>query len=440
MTKVTGLQRNSCLLHGALQTVKAIDRAIPIIHSTAGCGIQQYLSGTSLSGNNGSGFTGGLSIPSSNVIEKQVVFGGTSRLREQIKNTIKVQDGDVYVVLTGCTTELVGDDSPAMTKEAQEQGYPVVLASTPGFKGETHHGYTFAVKSIIHQLEKFTKVNNNKEIGLVNIFGIIPEQDVFWRGNLEEIKRVLEAVGANVNTLFGLGQGVEQWGQVTSAELNIIISSWGLPIAELLEEKYGIPYVYFENIPVGIKDTSDFIKTVSKKLNIEDKVVDEFISAEEKKVAYYIESSLDSYFKYNYQRQVAIVGDSSLSLGITRFISNPLGLIPEVVIITDDVDEKTQQSIKDKYGNEGIEIIFDGDGKIIRETINNKDIELILGSSLEKNIASELEVPLLKVSFPISDELVLSKGYLGYTGAITLLQDLGTTIIEHEEKQSLKNK
>lgn len=436
MTKVTELQRNSCLLHGALQTVRAIERAVPIVHSTTGCGVQQYLGGSSLSGNAGSGFTGGLAIPSTNVIEKQVVFGGTSRLREQIKNTIKVQDGDVYIVLTGCTTELVGDDAPAMTKEAQEQGYPIITASTPGFKGETHHGYTLTVKAIIQQLEKFVKVNEKKNVKSVNIFGIIPEQDVYWRGNLEEIKRVLEAVGIKVNTLLGFGQGIEQWGQIPSAGLNVVISSWGLSIAELIEEKYDIPYVYFENIPVGIKETSEFIRAVSNQLDADKTIVDKFIDIEEKKVAYYIESSLDSYYKYNYQKRFAIVGDSSLVLGITKFLSNPLGLIPKVVIITDDVDEKIQELIKKRYSDNGIEVIFDEDGKVIRDEINNKEVELIIGSSLEVNIASKLEVPLLEVSFPISNKLVLSKGYAGYNGAITLLQDLGTTIIEHEEKRS----
>lgn len=429
MSKVIELQRNSCLLHGALQTVKAIEGAVPIIHSTAGCGIQQYLGGTLLSGNGGSGYTGGLSISSTNVIEKQVVFGGTSRLREQIKNTLKVQAGDVYVVLTGCTTELVGDDVPAMTKEAQEQGYPVITVSTPGFKGKVHEGYTVAVKSIINQLDKFTKVKNYKVKGLVNIFGIIPEQDVFWKGNLEEIKRILESVGIKVNILLGLGQGVEQWGEIPSAELNVVISEWGIPIAQLIEEKYGVPQVCFQNIPVGPKETSDFIKLIAAKLNLEDDIVNKFIKKEEERLAYYIESFLDSYFKYNFKRSFAIVGDSSLALGITNFLVNPLGLIPEVIIITDDIDEKGKKFINKKFENQNLNIIFNEDGKEIRDLINKENVELILGSSLEQEVANVLEVPLLEVSFPIINSLILNKGYAGYNGALNLLEDLGSTII-----------
>lgn len=429
MTKIIGLQRNSCLLHGALQTVKSIENAVPIIHSTAGCGIQQYFSGTSLSGNGGSGYTGGFSIPSTNVIEKQVVFGGTSRLREQIKNTVKVQLGDVYVVLTGCTTELVGDDVPAMTKEAQEQGYPVITVSTPGFKGEIHEGYVAAVRAIIHQLDKFTAITENKIKGLVNIFGIVPEQDVFWRGNLEEIKRILEAIGLKVNTLFGVGQGVGQWAEVPAAELNIVISSWGLPIGDLLEEKYETPFIYFDYLPVGPKETTEFIDTVGERLKLDLERIGEFTYKEEKRVAYYIENSLDSYFRYNFKRSFALVGDSALTLGINSFLSDPLSLIPEVIIITDNVNEKSKKTIKERLKNYDTDIFFEQDGNVIKEYIRKKKVEIILGSSLEKEVAEDLEVPLVEVSFPVVNNLILSKGYAGYNGSINLLEDLGSRII-----------
>ncbi len=124
------------------------------MHSTAGCTIQQYLGVNKVSGNKGSGYAGGVQASSSNVIEKQIIFGGTSRLREQIKNTIKVMDADLYVVLSGCATELVGDDIPAMTKEAQEQRYPVINIQTPGFKGDIHYGYEVTLRTLIEQLHK----------------------------------------------------------------------------------------------------------------------------------------------------------------------------------------------------------------------------------------------------------------------------------------------
>src|SRR5512133_1258542 len=127
--------RSGCALHGAVYSALAVGGVVPIIHGTSGCGIQAHLGGALRSGWNGSGASGGAALPSSNISEKQVVFGGTSRLREQIKNTVKVLSGELYVVLSGCAAEMVGDDISAMTKEAREQGFPVISISTPGFRG-----------------------------------------------------------------------------------------------------------------------------------------------------------------------------------------------------------------------------------------------------------------------------------------------------------------
>ena len=74
--------RNGCLLQGVLNATKAVGGFVPIIHSNPGCGFQGYLGGSLLDGP----FGNEGDIPATNVSEKHVVFGGTSRLREQIKN------------------------------------------------------------------------------------------------------------------------------------------------------------------------------------------------------------------------------------------------------------------------------------------------------------------------------------------------------------------
>jgi nitrogenase molybdenum-iron protein beta chain len=137
--------RNSCALHGALQLFEAIQGVIPVIHSTSGCGVQYYLGGTRLSGGNDP--FGSPPVSSSNIAEKHVVFGGGSRLREQLKNTVKVVQGDLYAIVTGCSIEMVGDDVPAMAKEGREQDWPVIYANTPGFRGDVHQGYQLAVRA-----------------------------------------------------------------------------------------------------------------------------------------------------------------------------------------------------------------------------------------------------------------------------------------------------
>src|SRR5512133_1018715 len=110
MSNIIEAPRFSCALGGALSTITAIDGTIPIIHAGPGCGVQLFYGQSFIGGFRGSGRIGGVCVPSTNTYEREVVFGGENRLKEQIEKTIELIEGDRYVVLTGCTAELIGDD------------------------------------------------------------------------------------------------------------------------------------------------------------------------------------------------------------------------------------------------------------------------------------------------------------------------------------------
>lgn len=412
--------RNSCALQGAISTILEIEGVVPIVHSTAGCTIQQNIVNNVSSHN-------GFDIPSTNIIEKQVIFGGGSRLREQIKNTVKVVEADLYVTLSGCSPELVGDDVITMTNEAQEQGEPVIYFKAPGFKGKFHLGYEGVVNAIINQLPIVTKVNTLKKDNLVNIFGIIPSQDIHWRGNLDELKRILEGIGLKVNTLFGFGQGIEQWKEVPSATLNLVFSKWGISIAENLEKKYKTPFLNLKSIPVGARDTISFIKKVTDILDIDREKAEKFINIEKERENYYLNNLLNLYIDYNFQKTLGIVGDESTVNGINNFLSKTFGLISKVKILTDPVQEENE------YIEENVYHIDDLNE--IQEVLKNSQVELILGSSLEKDISEELTIPLQVISFPEIDKVILNKSYLGFSGGINILEDLSTVLLNYERKK-----
>ncbi|BCG61083.1 nitrogenase component 1 [Paenibacillus sp. URB8-2] len=433
MGNTTAGNRNSCMLHGAVQTIKSIEGAVPIIHSTLGCGVQQYAGISSLSGGGGSGYTGGLGLPSTNFLERQVVFGGSSRLREQLKNTVKIKEGDFYVVLTGCTPELVGDDVPAMTKELQEQQFKAIHVSTPGFKGSVHNGYTAAVTGILRQFDKLAVPASVKNSRLVNLFGIIPEQDVYWRGNLKGLKDSLEGIGADVNVLFGPDADKGEWTTLFNAALNVSFSSHSLPICEWLERNAGIPYVHFDGYPVGALQTGEWLRCIGKQLDLDQEKVEAWIGLKEQKERYYIVQFLDAYYKYGFQKKFALVGDSAAVLGTARFLTDPLGLLPSLIVSTDDIPQPARSAIVRQWnerqpGSEA-RIVFESDAKAIEELVISEDIELLLGSSIERRAAERKGIPFIPVSFPVADRIVLTKGYAGFDGAFTLLEDLGSGIL-----------
>lgn len=133
--------RSFCALGGALLTAGALPGVVPVLHTAMGCGGSIYWNQLGSTGYLGAGYCGGLAVPSSNVGEKDIVFGGDERLTEQIENTVKLVAGELYFVLTGCMTDIIGDDIRAIVNRFQGRGIPIIGAETGGFKGDGYNGY-----------------------------------------------------------------------------------------------------------------------------------------------------------------------------------------------------------------------------------------------------------------------------------------------------------
>jgi len=83
------------------------------------------------------------------------------------------------------------------------------------------------------------------------------------------------------------------------------------------------------------------------------------------------------------------------------------------------------------------EVIFGEDRSEISDIIRTSEAQLILGSSLEREVSVELGVPFLALSFPLADRIVLERSYAGYRGATTLLEDIGSTILAFSRDYNL---
>lgn len=108
MSNIVEQLRHACAL-GSYESILAIEGAVPIVHSGPGCVSKIWATLGMQNGCQGTGHIGGHSIPCTNVGEKEVIFGGTDRLEKVISNSFRVMDADLYVVLTGCTSDIVGD-------------------------------------------------------------------------------------------------------------------------------------------------------------------------------------------------------------------------------------------------------------------------------------------------------------------------------------------
>jgi nitrogenase molybdenum-iron protein beta chain len=427
--------RYSCAL-GAQQSVVAIKRAVPIVHAGPGCSGKI----TRLIGQ-GEGYAGGSTIPCTNSSEAEIVYGGEEKLKSVIEGAFKVIDADMYVVLTGCTSDIVGDDVGSVAGEFQRQDKSIVYAETGGFKSNNYVSHEIVVNAIIDQyVDKFC-LDKSVTKGLVNVFATLPYQDPYWNGNLEEMKRILEGIGLKVNILFGAeSAGVAEWQTIPKAQFNIVVNAWsGLGITQHLEEKYGTPYIHFPYLPIGGKETTKFLRQVASGMALDNNQVEAFITKEEEKFYMHIERMADFLleFRYGLPRRFYTILDVSYAVGFSKYLLNELGILPAKQFIIDNTPEEFQASIREEFQHisefRSAEVAFVADGGAIQEEIQadeNKSRALILGSSWERDLAKSLGADLLIVSAPISYRLVLNCGYAGYNGGLRAVEDIYDRVLD----------
>ena len=428
--------RYGCAI-GAMYTASAIPRVIPITHCGPGCADKQYVSLAFYNGFQGGGYSGGAVPPSANISEKEVVFGGNERLKELIQASVKIMDADLFVVLTGCIPDIVGDDVPSVVSEFQDKGVPIVYAETGGFRGNNLVGHEIVVRAIIDQF--VGDYEGDKKQNCINVWTEIPYQNTYWRGDLSEIKRILEGIGLTVNILFGHdSKGISEWKDIPKAAFNLVVSPWvGLGIAEHLKEKYNQPYLHIPAIPIGAIETTEFLRKVSEFAELDCANTEAFIKKEEEIYYKYIEDFSDFYSEYwwGVPARFAVVSDSAYNLSITKFLTRQLGLISVKQIITENTPEEYREQIREEFrhidNDVSLEVEFLEDGYQIEEALRTSAEKpaIIFGTTWDRDIARELKGNIIEVGFPSSYEVVLSRSYVGYRGALSIIEKIFTVAI-----------
>lgn len=434
-------ERYTCAI-GALETVAAIPRAMPILHSGPGCGeMQQGFFG------NAGGFADVNTAPCTNFSEREVVFGGAERLSENIANTYKVLDTDLQVVFTGCTAGIVGDDVESVIDVFRKQGRPIVSVETPGFKCSNIEAHGEVVTAIIDQyVDGFVAENEPRsERATVNLLASIPMQDPLWKGNLREYKRLLEGLGLKVHVLFGMeSAGVSEWREIPRANFNVLVSPWyGLSIARHLKQRYGQPFVRFPHLPIGANETEAFLRAVlaaaaENDAGIDVDAAERFITHE--RDAYY--EALDTLavflleFRYGLPNHVHVIHDAGYVVGLSRFLLHETGVVPVEQFVVDGTPEGFQDAIRADLAATSdtrvIPLTFEPDAGHVQELVKNISHEgrgLIIGSGWDRELARSKGYDFLSAAVPSPYRLNLATNYVGFTGGLRLIEDIYNAVL-----------
>jgi nitrogenase molybdenum-iron protein beta chain len=396
--------RYLCALGGAAATVTAIPGAIPILHSASGCAGNFAWTQNGGSGLQVGGYCGALTTPSSNIQEHEVVFGGDGRLREQVVSTLKVMAGELFVVLTGCVPEKIGDDIKSVVAEFSSEGASIIGAETGGFRGNSYCGYDLVLQALFRDVVEKSSTTESNE---VNFWGNTPYGDPFWRGNLEGVRRLLEQLGLQVNSLFTTRDNLDGIRQAGSAALNIVVSEiYGLGTAALAEERHGIPFLSLP-LPIGPTATEAFLRAVAAQLGLSTQQVEEVIAREKSDYFKLLEPLTDCWNDLDLQRYAVVVGDANYAGALTRFLADDLGWLPELTVCTDPLQTDEQQRLTDGLSglDSGYEanLVFEIDASQVIHHLREKwpagnggayndafSPAFVVGSSLERELSQTL--------------------------------------------------
>ena len=259
-----------CKFWTAFQVLNGIRHMAPVIHGPKGC---TYSVASSYK-MRGCEYRGVPLEPTSCTAQNEadVVYGGEGKLLEAIKEADARYRPELIVVLSCCCSGIVGDDVETVAQTAAKEVSARVLAiRSEGFGGDFRSGYEDAFKVLLDLMEPRGEVMK----GTINIIGA-REGPTYteWVQDLNELERLVHAVGAKINGVLCGGCTVAEIRRAPSAELNASwCYDWGQKLGDLMEERFGVPYARTGQ-PYGPLATAEWIMGMAIPLGLEKRARD----------------------------------------------------------------------------------------------------------------------------------------------------------------------
>jgi nitrogenase molybdenum-cofactor synthesis protein NifE len=194
---------------------------------------------------------------STDLREKDVVFGGEHQLEVSLRQLIAKYAPKAAFVYGTCVIGVIGDDVAAVCRRVeQDTGIPVIPVLSEGFRGTKRDGYNAATKALLTLIGRGDVAGTGeRSINLMGDFNVAGESWI--------IRKYFEEMGIQVvSVLTGDGR-VDDISRAHGARLNVVQCAGSMtPLAQAMQERYGIPFIRVSFF--GIEDTSDALYRTAK--------------------------------------------------------------------------------------------------------------------------------------------------------------------------------
>ncbi|MFH1139474.1 MAG: nitrogenase iron-molybdenum cofactor biosynthesis protein NifE [Pseudomonadota bacterium] len=252
------VSQRACVFCGSRVVLYPIADALHLVHGPIGCSAYTW----DIRGALSSGPELYRLAFSTDLGEKDIIFGGEKKLLDSLRELIDRHHPKAAFVYSTCIVGIIGDDLAAVCRRVQqEKGLPVIPVQSEGFKGNKREGYDAACRA----MSVLVGQGDVSRIGpvSVNILG-----DFNLAGETWIVRDYFRRMGVEVvANITGDGR-VADIQKAHGAALNLVQCSGAtLPLALMMKEKYGTPFKrvsYFgiEDMAQALYDTADFFRDI----------------------------------------------------------------------------------------------------------------------------------------------------------------------------------
>ena len=411
MASVPGaVTQRSCVYGGARVVLMPITDAIHLVHGPIGCAACTWdIRGSRSSGEElyKKGF-------STNLQEKDIVFGGEKKLSDTILELYGIYKPAAIFVYSTCVVGLIGDDLKSVCREAEKiTKCRVIPVQSEGFRSFNKSlGHQLACDAMLDHLigtGKLEKPGSNQKSEVSTqenpTLNIVGEFNV--AGDLWAIKPLIENMGITVQSAITGDSCVEEIANAHRADLNIVqCQKSSNYLARQMDEKYGIPHLKVNFF--GIEDTgksllsiADFFQDNHPEIREE---AEKIIETEIKKVR----SEISHYKDRLTGKRVAVYVGGNKAWSLIRAFEE-LGM---KVIMTG-----TQNGLPEDYQrimetvSEGTLVVDDANSMELARLLQKYHPDLIVSGAKEKYMAHKLGIPFCDFNH---DRITSFAGFQGF--------------------------
>lgn len=399
--------QRSCVYGGARVVLMPITDAIHLVHGPVGCASCTWdIRGSRTSGADlyKTGF-------STDLQEKDIVFGGEKKLFETIIELNKLYKPAAIFVYSTCVVGLIGDDLKSVCKQAQEiTKCRVVPVQSEGFRSFNKSlGHRIACDALLDYVigtesegDKPLSNESSSESSRYRI-NVVGEFNV--AGDLWAIKSLFERIGVEINCSVTGDSRIAQIVRAHKADLNVVqCQKSSNYLAHEMGKRYGVPSIKVNFF--GIEETSESLRAVSEFFQDEEmlKKTEELIEGDVKN----LRSKISSYRKKLEGKRVAVYVGGNKAWSLIRSFEE-LGM--------DVIMTGTQNGLLEDYQRiqdavrDGTLVVDDAGSLELAKLLKKYKPDLVVSGAKEKYMALKIGIPFCDFNH---DRITSFAGFQGF--------------------------